>query len=80
MWTARRAKISPRSTRAFCPAGKGFWTSWPGGSRILPEGVTVSGLGMNEEEMGENPALSSHVVHDLNADPALPSRIALSTP
>ena len=38
----------------------------------LPEGVTATGLGMNEEEMSENPALSSHVVHDLNADPALP--------
>ncbi|UTF49045.1 methyltransferase domain-containing protein [Desulfomicrobium sp. ZS1] len=38
----------------------------------LPEGVTATGLGMNAEEMSENPALSSHVVHDLNADPALP--------
>lgn len=38
----------------------------------LPDGVTATGLGMNAEEMGENPALSSHVVHDLNADPALP--------
>jgi SAM-dependent methyltransferase/FKBP-type peptidyl-prolyl cis-trans isomerase 2 len=38
----------------------------------LPDGVTATGLGMNEEEMNENPAMSSHVVHDLNADPALP--------
>ena len=38
----------------------------------LPDGVTATGLGMNTEEMSENPALSSHVVHDLNADPALP--------
>lgn len=38
----------------------------------LPDGVRATGLGMNGEEMGENPALSSHVVHDLNADPALP--------
>jgi SAM-dependent methyltransferase len=38
----------------------------------LPDGVTATGLGMNAEEMNENPALSSHVVHDLNADPALP--------
>jgi len=38
----------------------------------LPADVTATGLGMNEEEMSENPALSSHVVHDLNADPALP--------
>jgi SAM-dependent methyltransferase/FKBP-type peptidyl-prolyl cis-trans isomerase 2 len=38
----------------------------------LPDGVTATGLGMNAEEMSENPALSSHVVHDLNADPVLP--------
>ena len=38
----------------------------------LPDGVTATGLGMNAEEMGENPALLSHVVHDLNADPSLP--------
>ena len=38
----------------------------------LPDGVTATGLGMNAEEMGENPALSSAVVHDLNADPRLP--------
>jgi hypothetical protein len=38
----------------------------------LPEGVTATGLGMNAQEMGENPALSSHVVHDLNANPVLP--------
>jgi len=38
----------------------------------LPDGVTATGLGMNAEEMSENPALLSHVVHDLNADPALP--------
>ena len=38
----------------------------------LPDGVTATGLGMNEEEMSENPALPSHVAHDLNADPTLP--------
>lgn len=38
----------------------------------LPDGVTATGLGMNAEEMGENPALSSSVVHDLNADQRLP--------
>ena len=38
----------------------------------LPDGVTATGLGMNAEEMSENPALSSHVVYDLNADPILP--------
>lgn len=33
----------------------------------------VSGLGMNAEEMADNPQLTAgHVVHDLNADPRLP--------
>lgn len=32
----------------------------------------VMGLGMNEEEMQDNPALDTVVVSDLNADPTLP--------
>jgi SAM-dependent methyltransferase len=32
----------------------------------------VVGLGMNAEEMRDNPQLSEHVVHDLNRDPHLP--------
>jgi SAM-dependent methyltransferase len=32
----------------------------------------VVGLGMNAAEMADNPQLTSFVVHDLNAEPALP--------
>src|SRR5207245_3464 len=32
----------------------------------------IAGLGMNHEEMADNPRLSRHVVHDLNRDPTLP--------
>ena len=32
----------------------------------------VAGLGMNDAEMAANAQLTDHVVHDLNADPALP--------
>ena len=32
----------------------------------------VIGLGMNAEEMRDNPQLSRHVVHNLNVDPTLP--------
>lgn len=32
----------------------------------------VVGLGMNSDELAENPQLTSNVVHDLNADPTLP--------
>lgn len=39
----------------------------------LPQHVgPVVGLGMNAEEMGDNPQLAEHVVHDLNREPALP--------
>ncbi|MFN0071669.1 MAG: class I SAM-dependent methyltransferase [Chloroflexota bacterium] len=44
----------------------------------LPEGFTgagdisVVGLGMNAEEMADNPQLARHVVHDLNRAPELP--------
>lgn len=38
----------------------------------LDRSLDVTGLGMNSEEMASNPALSRHVVHDLNARPELP--------
>ena len=40
----------------------------------LPEGRTrrVVGLGLNREEMDDNPQLSEIVIHDLNDDPHLP--------
>lgn len=45
----------------------------------LPEETAfsrVAGLGMNAEELAANPALSEHIVHDLNATPALPFETA----
>ena len=57
----------------------------PAGGRILdlmsawrshlPANVayaSVTGLGMNADELADNPQLSSFVLHDLNADPRLP--------
>jgi hypothetical protein len=41
----------------------------------LPPGLparTVVGLGLNTEEMVDNPQLTRHVVHDLNREPWLP--------
>jgi hypothetical protein len=32
----------------------------------------VVGLGLNAEEMADNPQLASHVLHDVNRDPRLP--------
>lgn len=47
-------------------------TSWVS---HLPEEVSygrVSGLGMNEEELRNNPRLDGYVTHDLNENPILP--------
>src|SRR5262245_31721802 len=57
----------------------------PGGGRLLdlmsswrshlPAGLSpreVVGLGLNAEEMADNPQLTRAVVHDLNRDPRLP--------
>ena len=56
----------------------------PGGGRLLDlmsswrshlpprHAVEVVGVGLNAEEMADNPQLACHVVHDLNADPGLP--------
>lgn len=47
-------------------------SSWR--SHLLPgfNAREVVGLGMNAEEMADNPQLASHVVHDVNRDPRLP--------
>jgi SAM-dependent methyltransferase len=56
----------------------------PGGGRLLdlmsswrshlPPGhaAEVVGLGLNAEEMADNPQLTGHLIHDLNAEPRLP--------
>lgn len=55
----------------------------PGGAEVLdlmsswrshlPDGLgPVTGLGMNDAEMLDNPQLDHHVVHDLNRSPELP--------
>jgi SAM-dependent methyltransferase len=55
---------------------RGRWldllSSWR--SHLPPDdaGREVVGLGLNAEEMADNPQLSTHVVHDVNRDPRLP--------
>ena len=41
----------------------------------LPDGpgdLAVTGLGLNQEELQQNPRLTTQVIHDLNADTRLP--------
>ena len=47
-------------------------SSWVSHLPTDQEYRSVTGLGMNEEELATNPRLTSHVVHDLNRDPVLP--------
>jgi SAM-dependent methyltransferase len=45
-------------------------SSWVSHFHEAPRSLAV--LGMNERELAANPHATAHVVHDLNADPALP--------
>jgi SAM-dependent methyltransferase len=47
-------------------------SSWRSHLPATPGPREVIGLGMNAEEMGDNPQLTKSVVHDLNRDPRLP--------
>jgi SAM-dependent methyltransferase len=61
--------------RELLPAGGALldlMTSW---RSHLPPGAPcarVAGLGLNAEEMADNPQLTDFIIHDLNADPTLP--------
>ena len=47
-------------------------SSWVSHLQDIPQSVSVDGLGMNREELTQNPRLASHRVADLNLDPRLP--------
>ena len=69
---------------AIAALGRLYGDVLPGGGRLLdlmsswrshlPPGLAaeVVGLGLNAEEMADNPQLSRHVVHDINREPRLP--------
>jgi SAM-dependent methyltransferase len=47
-------------------------SSWRSHLPARAQAGEVVGLGMNAEEMGDNPQLTKSVVHDINRDPRLP--------
>jgi SAM-dependent methyltransferase len=70
---------------AIAAVGRLYAELLPSGGRVLdlmsswrshlPAGYRASkvvGLGLNAEEMADNPQLTSHVVHDVNVTPTLP--------
>ena len=70
---------------AIAALGRLYAELLPAGGRVLdlmsswrthlPSGFVareVVGVGLNAEEMADNPQLTSHVVHDLNREPRLP--------
>ena len=61
--------------RELLPAGGRILDLMSSWRSHLPPDVAfaeVVGLGLNAAEMADNPRLDRHVVHDLNAEPALP--------
>jgi SAM-dependent methyltransferase len=56
------------------PAGRllDLMSSWRSHLPAGPRAGEVVGLGMNAEEMADNPQLTKAVVHDVNRDPRLP--------
>ena len=81
-WPRKVVHIDPQAIKA---VGRVFRDLIPPGAVVLdlmsswrshwpaehPKGRMV-GLGLNAEEMADNPDLDEYVVHDLNLDPALP--------
>ena len=61
------AKFLPRQGRLL-----DLMSSWVSHYPDDLESERVAGLGMNADELRENPQLTEWVVHDLNADPVLP--------
>ena len=81
-WPRKVVHIDPQAIEA---VGRVFRDLIPSGAEVLdlmsswrshwPAGYPKSrmvGLGLNAEEMADNPDLDEYVVHDLNRDPALP--------
>ena len=78
-------KVVHIDERAIAALGRLYAEVLPTGERLLdlmsswrshlPDGFNtreVVGLGMNAEEMADNPQLTAHVVHDANREPRLP--------
>ncbi len=67
--------LRERVFRPLLPAGGRILDLMSSWRSHLPDDVAfgrVTGLGLNAEEMADNPQLDEYVVHDLNAMPALP--------
>ena len=77
-------KVVHIDDRAIAALGRLYEEVLPAGGRLLdllsswrshvPDrfDAEVVGLGLNAEEMGDNPHLSYHVIHDVNREPRLP--------
>lgn len=66
--------------REFLPAGGRILDLMSSWVSHLPEEVeyaSVTGLGMNQQELDANPRLDARIVHDLNREPTLPLADAL---
>jgi hypothetical protein len=69
-----RARVTEIYARFLEPGGRvlDLMSSCNSHLPATPVDLEVVGLGMNREELAENPRLTGHLVHDLNRDPGLP--------
>src|SRR5205814_10622760 len=71
----RRHRRAPAADAEVLPAGGALLDLMSSWRSHLPAGVAageVVGLGLNAEEMADNPQLTKSVVHDVNREPRLP--------
>jgi SAM-dependent methyltransferase len=70
--SAARARVTEIYARLLTPGMRvlDLMSSWV--SHLPEDGLRVTGLGLNAEELAQNPRLSTRVVHDVNAFPRLP--------
>lgn len=69
---AARARVTDIYSRVLVPGTRvlDLMSSWV--SHLPDYNLRVTGLGLNAEELAQNPALSTRLVHDVNAIPRLP--------
>jgi SAM-dependent methyltransferase len=69
-----RARVTEIYARFLAPGTRvlDLMSSWNSHLPETPSDLEVIGLGMNQQELVENPRLSEHLTHDLNSQAALP--------
>lgn len=78
--SAARARVTEIYARMLMPDMRvlDLMSSWV--SHLPEDRLRVTGLGLNADELAQNPCLSTRVVHDVNVSPRLPLPTRASMP